>query len=63
MKIPAFMYVESMVLKEIKDLEDLNPNDMDFGKAVRTVIRNLEEGKYNPPSDIEIENTNEQEKG
>lgn len=50
------MYIELMVLKEIRDLEGLNPNDMDFGKAVRTILRNLEDGKYNPPSDIEFDN-------
>jgi hypothetical protein len=53
--IPTFMHVKSEVMREIKELTETTPNDMDLGKAVRKVIHDYMDGKYNPPSDIEFD--------
>ena len=53
--IPIHMHVQGEVMREIKELTQATPNDIDLGKAVRKVIRDYKDGKYNPPSDIEFD--------
>ena len=47
MNIPHFFHTQSRAFLEILKLAETNPNDMDFGKKVRSVINEYKEPKSN----------------
>ena len=53
--IPSIFLKRSGLFGEIRDLSDKYPNDMELGKAVRNIMNDYRDGKYNPPSDIEFD--------
>ena len=57
---PTPLLVKEKILNKIIELSNEKPNNYDFGSATRTLIMEYQEGKFNPPSDIEMdENINE----
>lgn len=49
------MSESKQLIEKLIKLTDDKPNDMDFGKAVRNIMNDYHDGKYNPPSDIELD--------
>lgn len=62
MFIPEHFFTQSRVFGEIRKLTENLHNNMDLGEAVRKVINDYKEGKYNPPSVIQFDNTTENKK-
>ena len=52
---PSFLLTQSSLFLKLKTLADTQPNDLDLGKSVRKLFNDYEEGRYNPPSDIEFD--------
>lgn len=56
---PPTLLVRSNLFGKIKELAKDKPNDMDFGKAVRVIMNDYNNGKYVIPSDIEFDESDE----
>ena len=59
MNIPTPYITRSKLFGDIMNEAKDKPNDMDLGRAIRSLMREYAEGKHNPPSTIELdEDTN-----
>ena len=54
--IPIHFHTQSRVFNEIYNLAKTQHNDMALGKAIRTIMQDYKDGKYNNPSSIELDN-------
>ena len=63
MRIPEHFQTQSRVFVEIKKLTETMYNDMDLGKAVRTIMNDYKDGKYNPPSSVQLDEPIQNKKG
>lgn len=52
---PSFLLTQSSLFLKLKTLAETQPNDLDLGKSVRKLFNDYNDGKFNPPLDIEFD--------
>jgi hypothetical protein len=55
MKIPSFFIIPSSLFRLIRLLTENEDDNEKLGKAVRIIIEEYKEGKYNPPPSIDLD--------